>query len=98
MPDARSRHCDAARGRREPRPGHVDEHRAAPPGHPRTCVMAYFNNEIIEMVCAPEPVTGAVSRYQHMAIVAPARRVLAPGVLRPDPARRECGRRPRAAV
>ena len=44
----------------------MDKHRAAPSGDARPHVVADFDNEIIEMIVAPEPVAGRiqpVSRY-----------------------------------
>src|ERR1044072_3170145 len=98
MPHPGSRHCDAARGRREPRLGHVDKHRTAPPGDARTHIVADFNNEMIETTGAPSPMAGTASRYLDMAIVAAIRRFLAPSVPRADPAGLKRGWRPRAAI
>src|SRR5437588_9056182 len=83
----RPRHGDASFGRGEPRPGHMDEHRAAAPGHARPGVVINFDNKIIELIIAPEPVAGASGRDFDMPVVAPISRVLAPGVAGTDRAR-----------
>ena len=47
------------------RPGHMDEHRAAPPGHPRPRVVVDFDDEVIEMVVPPQPVAGFIGRRRN---------------------------------
>ena len=42
----------------KPGPGQMDEHRAAAAGDARARVVVDFDNEIIEMIVAPEPVAG----------------------------------------
>ena len=49
---------DAARGRREARPRHMDEHRAAAAGDARPGVVVELDDEVVEMVGAPQPVAG----------------------------------------
>ena len=62
----------------------MDKHRTAVPRHAGLCVVVDFNNQIIELIVAPQPVTGAVWRYRDVAIVAPVSWILAPGVARAD--------------
>src|ERR1700731_5084277 len=50
------------------------------------------------MVVAPEPVAALLAFQPHRPVVMPARRIFAPGVLGPDRANRQEGKRPRMAV
>jgi hypothetical protein len=76
----------------------MDKHRAPSPDHARPRVVVQFDNQIIELIGAPKPVTKSLRWYCDVAIVAPVCRILAPGVAVPDAAGREqrCG--PRHAV
>ena len=88
----------APRRRRKSRPRHVNEHRAAAAGNARPGVVVDFDNQIIEMVGAAQPVAGLSGRQPEGPIVAPVGRILAPGIVRPDSPDRQPRDRPRSAV
>src|ERR1700710_1208914 len=67
----------------------MQEYRAAPPSDARMGIVVDLDNEIIQVVVAPEPVS-AQSRVQpHRLIVVPAGRIFTPGVFRSDGAHRQ---------
>ncbi len=47
---------DAAGGRREARPRHVDEYGAAAAGHARTGIVVDLDENVVEPVVPPQPV------------------------------------------
>ena len=89
---------DAAGGRREARPGHMEEDGAAAAGHPRPGVVVDLDDDVVEAVVAPEPVAWFIGRAPERPVVAPVVRVLAPGIVRADAADRQQRPRPRQAV
>ena len=76
----------------------MDEHGAPAPLHPRSCVVIDFDDQIVEMVIAPEPVPGFVSGAAEPAVIAAIAGVLAPRQLRLDASGRQQGGRPSGAV
>src|SRR3979409_2194297 len=76
----------------------MKEDRAAAAGNARAAVVIDLDNEIIEMVVAPEPVAAACPIPPHRPVVVPACGVFAPGVFRPNGANRQECTRPRVAV
>jgi hypothetical protein len=87
---------NASRGRRKAVTGQMDEHGAASPGDTRAGVVVDLDNEVVEMVIAPEPVAGLVGPAAERTVVAPFSGVLAPGIVGPD--RPDWKLRPRARV
>ena len=71
---------------------------AAAPGDARRAVVIDLDNEIVEMIIAPEPVTAMVAIPPHRPIVVAALRIFAPGIVGPDGANRQESARPRMAV
>ena len=59
------RHASGGRG--EARPGHVHEHGAAASGDPRPGVVIQFDDKIVEMIGALEPVAGLLRRQAGSA-------------------------------
>ena len=88
----------AARRRAQIRPRHVHEHGAAAAGDARAGVVVDLDDEVVEPVVAPQPVAWFIGRAAERPVVAAVARVLAPGVVRRDPADRQQGARPRPAV
>src|SRR5438445_3003748 len=76
----------------------MQEHGAAAAGYPWAGVVIDFNDEIVEMVLARQPVAGLVADQTNGLIVVAVSRVLAPGVFGPDRPDRQIGPRPRMAV
>jgi len=72
----------------------MDEDRTAQPGDARPAVVIDLDHEIVEAVVAAEPVAWFIGRAPEMAVIAPIRRVLAPGIVRGDPTRRQQCARP----
>lgn len=89
---------DTSGGRQESIARKMDEHRAAAPGDARARVVIDLDNEIVEMIVAPEPVAGLIRPAPERSVVAPIRRVLAPGIVLPDRSDRKHRFRPRRAV
>src|SRR5205823_7214485 len=89
---------NAARRRREIGTRQMQEHGAAAAGYPWAGVVIDFNDEIVEMVLARQPVAGLVADQTNGLIVVAVSRVLAPGVFGPDRPDRQIGPRPRMAV
>ena len=58
----------------------MDEHGAAPAGDAGPRVVVDFDEEVVEVVVAPEPVAWFIGRAPERPVVAPVGRVLAPGV------------------
>ena len=76
----------------------MQEHGAATAGYPWAGVVIDFDDEIIEVVLARQPVAGLVANQADGLIVMAVPWVLAPGVLRADGADRKQRRRPWMAV
>ena len=89
---------DAAGGRREAGPGQVPEDRAAPAAPDRCVVPAELDDDVVEMVGAGEPLLGLARRAVDQPVVAPVDHVVAPGIARADPARRQEARGARQPV
>lgn len=84
---------DAAGGGGKARPCHMDKDGAAPAGHPRPHVVIDLDNDIVEAIFPPEPITWFNGRPAKRSVVAPVARILAPGVGAADPAHRQRGSR-----
>jgi len=78
--------------------GDVEKYGAAPSGDAGSPVVVNFNNEIIEVVGAAEPISWFSGRAPERSIVAPVGRVLAPCVQWTDAARRQPRQRPQLAI
>src|SRR6202021_325179 len=91
-------HIAASRRGQEIPARQMQEYRAAPAGDARRAVVIDLDNEIIEMVVAPEPIAALLAIQPHRLVVMPARRVFTPGILGPDSANRKECERPRMAV
>lgn len=89
---------DAARGRRETRPRHMDENSAAAAGHARPGVVVDFDDHVVEVIVSAKPVAWFIGRPPEGLVVAPVVRVLAPGIVRPDAAHGQQCPRPRQAI
>ena len=76
----------------------MQKYRAAAAGDAGRGVVIDLDNEIVEVVVAPEPVAAVIAIQLHRPVVVAAVGVLAPGVLGPDGANRQEGLRPRVPV
>lgn len=76
----------------------MDEYRAASAPHPWPRVMINFDNEIVEMIEAAQPIAWFTGRPLDGAVVAAVSRVFAPGVGGTDGANRKQGSGPRETV
>src|SRR4051794_30342112 len=76
----------------------MQEHGAAASSYSWTGVVIDFDDEIIEMVLARQPVAGLVADQTDGLIVVTVPRVLAPGVFGPDRPDRQIGPRSRVAI
>src|SRR6266850_2031597 len=74
----------------------IETHPAA--GDPWAGVVIDFDDEIVEVVLARQPIAGLITDQANRLIVMAVPRVLAPGVLGPDRPDRQIGPRPRMAV
>ena len=89
---------DATRGRLKTRPGHMNEDRAAPPRHSRTCVVIDFDDEVIKPVLAPQAIGRRTFGYPDRPVVAGMVRLLAPAVRTSDQPDWQAGLRTRTTV
>ncbi len=71
---------DAACGRREARPCHMDKDRAAKSGNPRAGVVVDLDDDVVEPVGAPKPVAWFIGQPLKGMIVTPVVDVLAPSI------------------
>jgi len=62
----------AAGGRRQTRPGDMDEDGAAQPGHPRPGVVVDLDDQVVEAIPPAEPVAWFIGRAVERAVVTPA--------------------------
>ena len=62
----------------------MDEHGAATAGYPGPGVVVDLDDEVVEVVVAPEAIAWFIGRAAERPIVAPICRVLAPGIGAPD--------------
>src|ERR1044071_6965512 len=92
------RHRNASRGRREIGTRQMQEHGAAAAGYSRTVVVIDFDDEIIEVVLARQPVAGLITDQADGLVVMAVPWVLAPGVFGPDWPDRQIGPRPGVAI
>lgn len=76
----------------------MDKNGAAPAGDAGPRVVVDFDNEIIEVVGAAEPISWFSGRAPKRPIVVPVARVLAPSVQRSDSVCRQPCRGPQPAV
>ena len=89
---------DAAGGGRKTVPGNVNEHGAAASGNSGPDIVIDLDNDVVEAVAAAEPVAWFIGRPPKGEVITAIRRVLAPRVVRGDPAHGEQGLRPRQAI
>jgi DNA-binding response OmpR family regulator len=89
---------DAACGRPKRIARDVNENRAAKAGDARAGIVVDLDNEIVEVVLAAEPVAWFIGRALKGVVIAAIGRVLAPGVVRRDPAGRKAGLRAFQAI
>ena len=75
---------DTACGRAETLPGNVDEYRAAAAGDAGPGIVVDLDDQVVEPVVTAEPVAWFIGRAPERPVIAPIRRVLAPGVVRRD--------------
>lgn len=71
---------DAAGGRRTARARHVDENRTAAPCYAGPRVVIDLDNNVVESVIAPQPISWFIGRPTKEAIVASVGWILAPGI------------------
>jgi hypothetical protein len=76
----------------------MQEYGAATAGYPWPGVVIDFDDEIVEVILARQPVAGLVADQADRLIVMAVPRVLAPRVFGPDRADRQIGPRPRMAI
>src|SRR5579863_834957 len=76
----------------------MQENGAAAAGDPRGGVVVDLDDEVVEVIIAPEPVAVLVNSELDRPVIMPAGGVFAPGVVLPDRANREVRFRPRVAV
>src|SRR5258708_13901052 len=67
----------------------MQEYRAAAAGDARGSVVIDLDDEIVEVVVAPEPVAAAIAVEPNRLIIMAVPRVFPPGVLRPEVPNRE---------
>ncbi len=91
-------HGDAAGGRGEARPRHMNEHGAAAAGDPGPRVVVDLDDEVVERIAAGQAVAGGAGQEADRPVVAAVGRVLAPAVGGVDRANRQQGGRPWRAV
>jgi len=77
---------DAAGRRQKTGPRHVDEHGAAAPGDARPSVVIDFDNQVIKMIGAAQPVPACSGFETDGSIVATVSGRLAPCITRSDAA------------
>src|ERR1700676_1779827 len=76
----------------------MQEYRAAAAGNARRGVVIDLDDEIVEMVVAPEPIATVIAIQPYRPVVMAAVGGLAPAVRRPDGGNRQEGMRPRVPV
>jgi hypothetical protein len=76
----------------------MQKHRAAAAGDARPGVVIDLDDEIVEMIVAPEPVAALIRTQPQRLVVVTILRVLAPGVFRADGAHGEKRGRPSMPV
>jgi hypothetical protein len=76
----------------------MQEHRAAAVGYAGLGVVIDLDDEIIEMIVAPEPVAALPGLEPHWLVVMAIAGIFAPGVVGPDGANRQMGARSGVAV
>ncbi len=89
---------DAPGRRRKALTREMDEYRAAAPGNARARIVVDLDDEVVEVILAPEPVARLVGPAAEGAVVAPVGGVLVPGIVRADRPDRKPRARPRRAV
>src|ERR1700727_2024210 len=91
-------HRNASGGRRKIRANEMKEHRTAAAGNRGLRVVIDLDDEIVEMIVAPEPVAAIIISECERPIVMAAQRVFTPGVLGADDANRQKRVRSRRTV
>lgn len=89
---------DAAGSRPQSRSRHMDEYCAATVRNPGPGIVIELDDQVIEVIIAPQPVAGCMFRSTDRPVVASIRRILAPGVGSVDAAHRQSGARTWTAI
>src|SRR5438067_6680632 len=76
----------------------MQEHGAAAPGDARRRIVVDLDDEVVEMLLAPQPVAGLAARETNRLIVMPVGRVFAPGMFGTNRANRQEGLGPDMTV
>src|SRR4029079_12779558 len=63
----------------------MQKNTAAAAGHPRAGIVVDLDDEIVEMIVPPQPVTWFSGRAAQRAVIAPIDGIFAPGKVRSDP-------------
>src|SRR5918992_2057461 len=92
------RHRDASRRGREIGPRQMQEHGAATAGNSRRAVVIDFDDEVVEVILARQPVTSLIPDQTDWLVITAVLRVLAPGIFLPDRPNRQIGPRSGMAV
>lgn len=77
---ARRGQGDAAGRRLKSGSGNVDKDGAAPAGDAWPCIVIQFDNVVVDMVLAPQPVAGMPIRQKEVLVIAAIFRIFAPRV------------------
>src|ERR1700733_3749160 len=91
-------HRNASGGRRKIRARQMKEHRTAAPDNPGLRVVIDLDDEIVEMIVAPQSITAVIMAERARPVVVAAGRVFTPGVPGADGANRQKGVRSRRTV
>src|ERR1700722_9341083 len=91
-------HRNASGGRRKIRARQMKEHRTAATGNPGLRVVINLDDEIVEMIVAPQPVAAVIMAERERSVVMAAGGVFTPGVLGPDGANRQKGLRSQRTI
>jgi len=76
----------------------VDEYGAAPARNARPSIVIELDDEVIEVIVAPEAIAWFIGRPDERTIVSPVCRRLAPSVVAADTPHRQRSPRPRLAI
>ena len=76
----------------------MQEHGAAAPGDARRGIVVDLDDEVVEMILAPQPVAGLAARETNRLVVMAVGRVFAPGILGTNRANRQEGLGPDMTV
>src|SRR5262245_60412369 len=76
----------------------MHEDRATASGHPRTGIVVDLDDEVVEVVAAPQPVAWFIGRAPERPIIAAVRGIFAPGNIAGNALRRQQSFGPRRPV